>query len=133
MTHAWCERIARICVKMSDPTEAGRWYLLADSSDAESQPCIDRFLSRFGRQPNQAMSQFPMSLRFEKLTDYPPTVASRLQAIGNRGQPRSIRGSQSPRTLKARLAMLASILVVIWVIGVFVIGLLTLGRLIVVK
>ncbi len=42
------ERIARLCCRMSDKAEAGKWYFLCDSADSEGPACIDRFRARHG-------------------------------------------------------------------------------------
>lgn len=86
-----CEQIARICVKMSDPVEAGRWYFLSDSSDAESPACITKFLEQFNRHPKQAILQIPTNLRLESVDRYPPVVGERLRAAEFRGVPRNRR------------------------------------------
>ena len=76
-----CERIARLCVRMQDPTEAGRWYILCDSKDTESSDCIQRFTASCGGTPDQVLSQIPRGLKLTSLAEYPPVVAARLREM----------------------------------------------------
>ncbi len=108
-----CERIARLCVKMCDPVEAGRWYFLSDSSDAESPACISKFLEQFNRHPKQAILQIPTNLRLESVDRYPPVVGERLRAAEFRGVPRATKRARQPgdRTWLQRLGSVGCLLV----------------------
>lgn len=124
-----CEQIARICVKMSDPKEAGRWYFLSDSDDPESPACIAKFLEQFNRAPKQTIQQIPSNLRLESVDRYPPVVGERLRAAEFRGVARSPRPDRrSPsETWSQKLRRMGCLLVVavlvIVVVAIFVGGL----------
>ncbi|MBX3360857.1 MAG: hypothetical protein KF912_08395 [Phycisphaeraceae bacterium] len=91
-----CEQIARICVRMQDPTEAGRWYFLCDSVDAESAPCIETFRAAHAHRPAQILSQLPRGIQHKPLQDWTPSVGERLQKIGFKHLP--TRGEQPSRS-----------------------------------
>lgn len=118
-----CERIARICVKMSDPVEAGRWYFVSDSSDAESPACITKFLEQFKRHPKQVIRQIPSNLRLESVDSYPPAVGERLRTAGLRGSPRKPVWNPGPVTLTQRIgnvgcAVVGILLLILAIVGI---------------
>ncbi|MCC6968858.1 MAG: hypothetical protein IT434_01425 [Phycisphaerales bacterium] len=124
-----CEQIARICVKMSDPKEAGRWYFLSDSDDPESPGCITEFLEQFNRSPKQAIQQIPANLRLESPESYPPVVGARLRAAEFQGVPRKRkpeRGADGKtwkdRAIGAGCLVATAFLLIAIVVGVGTIG-----------
>ncbi len=120
-----CETIARLCVRMQDPTEAGRWYILCDSKDNESSDCIERFTASCGGTPGQVLSQIPQGLKLKSLDEYPPVVATRLHAMGFRGLPKQPRAETS--TFKDRLATIGCLIVLAIVVGLLIVGMSTVG------
>lgn len=124
-----CEHIARLCVKMSDPVEAGRWYFLSDSSDAESPACITKFLQQFNRHPKQAILQIPTNLRLESVDRYPPVVGERLRAAEFRGVPRKHKPKRGAdgKTWKARLIGAGCLVVAAYLLIALVVGIGTIG------
>lgn len=118
-----CERIARLGVRMQDPTEAGKWYLLCDSRDERAEECVQKFIASCGGEPKQAWSQIPQSLRLGDFSEYPERVAQRLGAMGVRGSAKRARFVRS-RTWKDRLSELGC-LIVCGVLGfLFLVGVL---------
>ena len=118
-----CERIARLCVKMCDPVEAGRWYFLTDSSDDESPACITKFLEQFNRHPKQAIRQIPSNLRLESVDRYPPAVRERLRAAEFRGVARKPVWKPGPVSLTQRIgnvgcAVVGILLLISAVVGI---------------
>lgn len=81
------ERIARLCCRMGDRTEAGRWYLLCDSADAEAAACIERFVTRHRGEMAAVLSAMPTSM-LAKLGSgpLPAGVSRRLSEYGLRDQ-----------------------------------------------
>jgi hypothetical protein len=78
---AVCERIARISMKMQDPVEAGRWYFLCDSADADAAPAIERFCAAAGGEPRQIYGQLPAFYRRISRERLPGAVLERLKEI----------------------------------------------------
>jgi hypothetical protein len=78
---AVCERIARISMKMQDPVEAGRWYFLCDSADADAAPAIERFCAAAGGEPRQIYAQLPAFYRTISRERLPGAVLERLKEI----------------------------------------------------
>lgn len=75
-----CERVARLSMRMKDPVEAGRWYFLCDSADAESPDAVRCFLQSCGNQPRHVLSALPRGIRSRN--DWPAGAAGRLRDIG---------------------------------------------------
>mgnify|MGYP000850464905 CR=1 FL=1 len=122
-----CEQIARICVRMQDPTEAGRWYFLCDSSDTESSTCIEKFLAAHGHVSAQILSQLPRGIQHKPLPEWSPPVGERLQKIGFKHVP--ARGEQPLRsTLTDNLYPLGCVVFVIAGVALAFIGLRTVMR-----
>lgn len=84
-----CERIARLCTRMGDPVEAGRWYFLSDSRDPEAGPAVGRFTADCGGDPRAVASRLPAKLRLARVEEYPPGVRARFEGLGLRGPPGS--------------------------------------------
>lgn len=81
------ERIARLCCRMGDRTEAGRWYLLCDSADTEAAACIERLVTRHRGEMAAVLSALPTSM-IAKLGSgpLPAGVSRRLSEYGLRDQ-----------------------------------------------
>lgn len=77
-----CEQIARICVRMHDPIQAGRWYFLSESADQEADPSTQKFLRACNNDPRQVFSQLPRGSLARPLAKHPPAVAARLRELG---------------------------------------------------
>ncbi len=119
-----CEQIARICVRMQDPTEAGRWYFLCDSSDDESGACIKRFSAAHGDRPAQIHSQLPRGVVHKPLEDWAPAAGERLRRIGFKHVP-ARRDHITRSTFLDNLYPLGCIVMVLAVLGLAYIGLRT--------
>lgn len=119
-----CEQIARICVRMQNPIEAGRWYFLSESTDAESAPSIEVFRATHRGAPRQIISQLPQGAKNKPLEDWTPAVSARLKEIGFTRVPicrKSVRRS----TFADRFYPIGCVLFVIVGIGLALIGLRT--------
>ncbi len=57
-----CEAVARLSVRMHDPMEAGRWFLLTACDDDEARKAIDFFLDSHNRQPKLVIDRLPKGL-----------------------------------------------------------------------
>ncbi|MBX3316718.1 MAG: hypothetical protein KF902_07635 [Phycisphaeraceae bacterium] len=119
-----CEQIARICVRMQNPTEAGRWYFLSDSGDAESSACIEKFLAAHGHRPAQILSQLPRGVEHKPLQHWTPAVGERLQKIGFKHVPARTK-DRTPSTLLDNLYPFGCIVMVFAVLVLAFIGLRT--------
>ena len=132
-----CEAIARLSVRMGDLTEAGRWYLLCDSSDSRAQECMSRFIASCGGNPAGIAAQLPRLRRATKqvelLEALPEVVTRRLKSLNVpvvAGRPTSPRESGAGGGLVAFGCMLALVLAVAcaaigaatvmrWIFGLF--------------
>lgn len=78
-----CERVARLCVQMRDPIEAGRWYFLCESADPEAGPLVERYVEALKRDAGRILADLPSSLyeRFQNGAG-PAIVEQRLSTLG---------------------------------------------------
>jgi len=117
---AVCEQIARLCVRMQDPCEAGRWYFLCDSADSEASRCIERFTRSCGTRPRQILSQLPRATKSKMLDEFPPAAAARLRDLGFAARP------AKPAPVAARWKVVAVggmwLLVAAWILVCAIIG-----------
>lgn len=97
-----CERLARLSLRMGDPAEAGRWYFLADSTDPEAAPSIERFTTECSHNGRHILSRLPAKTRLDALDRYPAAVRSRFEHFGLRRVPSDLH--EVPRTWRTRLA-----------------------------
>jgi hypothetical protein len=79
---AACEQLARLSVRMGDPEEAGRWYFVCESGDAESPAAIELFKARHGPHARQILLALPRFARYGSRANLPPRVAARLSELG---------------------------------------------------
>lgn len=77
-----CERIARLCVRMGDPVEAGRWYYLCESADPEAAPAVERFKANLGGDPRQVFLQIPAKIRAVEFGRLPPEANALVEKWG---------------------------------------------------
>ncbi|HZW05678.1 MAG TPA: DUF6584 family protein, partial [Phycisphaerales bacterium] len=71
------ERVARLSVRMGDWYEAGRWYAIVDSTDAEAPLAIERFQAAAGG-PEVAAWRIPLAEKVRNRADLPLAVRDRL-------------------------------------------------------
>jgi hypothetical protein len=57
-----CEAVARLSVRMHDPTEAGRWFLLTACEDDQARKAIEFFLESHKRLPKLVLDRLPKGL-----------------------------------------------------------------------
>jgi hypothetical protein len=118
-----CERIARLCIRMGDPQEAGRWYFLCDSGDPEAGPAIERFRASCGGLPLQMVSQLPAKVRHAPRDQFPEVVRARLNPLGDfprpPGPPREV--SLLDELVQYGCPLAFTLLVISTVVGVVVI------------
>lgn len=122
---AVCEQIARLCVRMQDPTEAGRWYILCDSKDTESSDCIQRFTASCAGTPKQLLSQLPRGLQLKSLAEFPTVVAERLRELGFQEVPKQGKQAHAPRAVTDRLVELGCLIVAAILVGLLIVGVIT--------
>ena len=81
-----CERVARLSVRMNDPVEAGRWYFLCASSDAQADALVDVFVNSCGRDARKVAAALPAKVmqRVRARPDQYPHAATRLEKLGYR-------------------------------------------------
>ena len=81
-----CERIARVSAAMKDPVEAGRWYFLCASSDAQADALVDVFVNSCGRDARKVAAALPAKVmqRVRARPDQYPHAATRLEKLGYR-------------------------------------------------
>ena len=116
---AICEQIARLCVGMHDPHEAGKWYDVSDSSDSDAESCITAFEKSCGG-PKGVLGQLPRVALSKALEQYPPRVAARLAIAGYAGAPSK---SATRRSLNMAPGSLGDkVMGVGCALGIFVVG-----------
>lgn len=118
-----CEQIARICLRMQNPTEAGRWYFLSESADSEAEPSIQKFARSCGENPRQILSQMPHGSLTRPIDQYAPAVAARLRRLGYVDPGTS--PPPVPETWSGKLMIAIVLAVVLAVLGMIVIGFIT--------
>lgn len=118
-----CEQIARICVRMQDPIEAGRWYFLTESADQEAEPCIRKFARFCGDNPRQIFSQMPHGSLTRPADQYSPSVAGRLRGLGFVDPVTS--PPPVPETWVSKLMSALFLAVILAILGMIVIGFIT--------
>ncbi len=79
---ALAEEIARLCIQMHDPVEAGRWFFCCDSHDDQSAAVIQLFTGKYTSSPRQLLSQLPVKLRNTPTSSLPDAVRQRLADLG---------------------------------------------------
>jgi hypothetical protein len=104
------EQIARICIRMHDLREAGRWYFLCDSKDAEAAEAIERFSASCNGNLRQILSQLPLG--GTGTAKFPAAVQARFGGLRllARG-PREARVSKTEQRLTAVGCMLGLVVV----------------------
>ncbi len=60
------ERIARLCIRMGDLAEAGRWYAVIASTDEAAPRAIEVFFGRCNGDKRQILSRLPLALDVDK-------------------------------------------------------------------
>lgn len=113
-----CERLARLSVRMGDPAEAGRWYFLCESADAEAGPCIERFRARYV--PRQLIMELPRAVREGPWDRFPPLVAVRMSELGRpprKNLPSAAGWDWSDRFMLIGCGVIALVLIAAVVVG----------------
>lgn len=92
------ERIARLCCRMGDKAEAGKWYFLCDSADSEGPACIDRFRARHGGDMRAILFALPKSM-LAKIArgPLPRAVSERFAALDPNDLRAALRGKSAGR------------------------------------
>jgi hypothetical protein len=116
----------RISFDMHDPIQAGRYWLVTGAAEERVEQAINGFARECALNPDVMVSQLPRWMRFKSLSEYPPAVQRRLQALGLHEKilevpPRSPVIQGWPDSLFGKIAILCAYLLVI-VIVLFVIG-----------
>ncbi len=122
-----CEQIARLCLRMHDPIEAGRWYLLCDSTDVESAACIEKFMATCGGVAGQVLSQLPRGAKLKPLENWTPTAGARLRELGFKHHPPPSKPTPSSRfdEFVSQIGSAGCLGVIVILIGLVIIGLRT--------
>jgi hypothetical protein len=124
-------RLGQISYEMHDMYEAGRFWLLSDAEGSHADHAISCFLKRAGKDPRQIVSQLPHTVRLRSLDEYPEAVRARLrslaldEAISQAGRGRA---SKPPNTWGDRAVLSGCILVLLFGVVVFCVGLWQIGR-----
>ncbi len=71
------ERIARLCIRMGDMAEAGRWYAVIASTDEAAPRAIEVFLGRCKGNEWQILSQIPHAAAQVDAANLPAAVRKR--------------------------------------------------------
>ena len=72
------ERLGELCVKMHDPGEAGKYYLLSSAAGADIEQAIDMFVQRCGGEPERIVSHLPQKLCLSELSHYHVVAQGRI-------------------------------------------------------
>ncbi len=127
-----CERIARICLRMQDPMEAGRWFFLCGSADPEAEEAIRRFTRSCRGDPGCVVSRLPGRSRWQVPAGLPVAAIERLRQLGleDRDLPTPVRASVTDASFlkTADLVIPVFVVVVIALIAFAAIGIVTVAR-----
>lgn len=115
-----CEAVARLSVRMHDPIQAGRWFLLTACDDEEALKAIEFFLDEHDLKPNFVLNRFPkgvisqlrchpiprnLQIAFERMG-----VADLKAALPSKSTPPSLAANAWDKTFSAGCFIIALIL-----------------------
>jgi hypothetical protein len=75
-------RIADLSLRMGDPVQAGRYFLLSDRTGAEVDAAVEAFARSCGREPRRMAWELPRFRARWDLAALTPAARSRLGALG---------------------------------------------------
>lgn len=100
---AVCLQIARISLEMKDPREAGRWYFLVSSTDADAECCVAEFIRASGGTQEQVRASLPRGLTTATPSRLPAAAAERLGALPNANR---VRKAAAPEKADAGVTLI---------------------------
>ena len=116
-------RIARLCVELEEPAQAGRYWLLSEASGPDVEAAIEAFAESCQRTPRLMASELPRFNRDWDVGAYPDLVKARiakyrLEAELSRRAPKGSRRKRPGTALVAvagvvLLAVFAAVLVLL--------------------
>jgi hypothetical protein len=91
-------RIARICVELRDPTQAGRYWLLSDAKGPEVESAVDALVKSCQSTPRLIASELPRFKGDWDIDGYAPAAKERIGRLGLSDELRKRRpGGPPPR------------------------------------
>jgi hypothetical protein len=119
-----------LLLRLGENDEAGKYLLLAGSSQPAHQPAIDLFLRRHGSSPRQLFSRFPTQARRVGLDHFPTRVQELLSGfvLSERYPPEPMEPKSLRKRVKDKLTLVTCGVVAFVVIGIFLMGIYTLLR-----
>jgi hypothetical protein len=100
-------RVGRLSLDLSEPAQAGRYWLLSDLAGAEVDAAIEAFAESCGRLPRYMASELPRFVRDWDVQAFPQIVRSRIEKYGLAEElaRRAPRESKRPRAGVTALAL----------------------------
>jgi hypothetical protein len=123
---ALAEEIARLCVQMHDPIEAGRWYFCSESQDEHAASLIERFTSKHSSDLRQVLSQLPLKVRDAPADTLPPMVKDRMAGL-RQSFPEPLRKASNDSGNWSYLYSFGCLIAILLFVGTAIVGLRTIG------
>lgn len=118
------EKLGNVLLQMNDLVEAGKYLFLSGVRKPEYEKAIRIFLQKYEGKPYNLFHPFPRSAKLSKISEYPQTVADKLQELGLPEELKDVHGIyiKPARGKNGRFA-----LVIFWFTVLAIVGLIVLG------